>query len=419
MNKSKIAVAVAMVAAAASSGVMAQNVTFYGRANLGFDQYQAGGASAGDASSISARSRVYDSGSRFGIRVNEDLGGGLRAFVTCETGMNIDRPGQLGQSAVNANSATNDFCSREGHVGIGNNALELRLGYQNVYWTHGELNQTGANFLGADVLGAFYASGAGAGVAVFSRQRNTILVQANQGLGPLFSGSHVWYSTEGGENRGSTAATTAGQNTNTSTTQAPRSYGFKLNFNDGPLVGMVDYAKQDDATGRADLATNYDHVSWKAAAGYKYAPGSIVSVTYWDFSRTYSLAASKLWAIATALQGPSAAADVRGDRVQRGYGLNVQHNLGNGLAVYGQYAVMADAKANTGLGTQSIADTGATAWMVGARKDLSKRTGIYGATMMIKNEANNSMNFAAGGYSPTSARGADPVVTQVGIMHNF
>jgi len=51
--------------------------------------------------------------------VNEDLGGGMRAFAAYEFGMNFDT-GTGNTQAGTANSAAGFNGSRESHIGLGN-----------------------------------------------------------------------------------------------------------------------------------------------------------------------------------------------------------------------------------------------------------------------------------------------------------
>lgn len=409
MKKSLIAIAALTAAAGASA-----QVTLYGRANLVVDSYSATGATAGVASDIAGRTRVIDSGSRFGLRVNEDIGGGARAFVVCETGINVDNGGANGQSGV-ANTSANTFCSREGHIGYGNKAWETRIGRQNVFWTHGELNQTGANFLGADVQGAFQSASSGMSFGAASRLDNTILFQLNQGMAGSFAGTHVYYSTTAGEHKGVTAATstTTIATNGTATNAAGSTMGFKLNFSQGPWVAMADYAKVADSSNNAASATNFDRTSMKGGVGFKYAKQSLVSATIFEHETAFTLAASKI--AAPTSYGPTAT--VTGDRKQSGWVLNLVHDLGGGLFAYAQYAKMGNAKGANGA---AVTETGATGMLIGVRKNLSARTGVYAAAMQISNERNNSINFTGGAYAPgVSQLGADPKVIQVGMMHNF
>jgi predicted porin len=400
MKKSLIA-----LAALAATGAFAQStVTIYGRANVDVSNYAATGATAGAAADLVGRTRVADSGSRFGFRVNEDLGGGLRAFVVCETGINIDNGGANGQGvgAANAvNASANFFCSREGHIGIGNATAELRLGRQNVWWSHGELNQTGANFTSFDAIGGMYAPSSGMSAATISRESNVILVHAGSALG-AFAGSQAYYSVNAQE------AATSG----TASPNKGSIMGFKLNYSAGPMVAMLDYAAGKNSANNSTSATDFDSNSTKVGVGYKYAAGSIASFTWFKHERTYNLAASNT-AAPTII---NLAAGVTGGREQSGWAINLQHKMGQ-VGLFGQYGVYGDAKNSAGA---TVANTAAKGIMVGARYDLSKRTAVYGAFAKLTNESANALNFSGGAYaSGNSAVGADPRVMGVGVMHNF
>ena len=396
------------LAALAATGAFAQSsVTIYGRANVDVSSYSATGATAGAASDLVSRTRVADSGSRFGFRVNEDLGGGLRAFVVCETGINIDNGGANGQgvgAASPVNTSANFFCSREGHVGVGNATVELRLGRQNVWWSHGELNQTGANFTSFDAIGGMYAPSSGMSAATISRESNVILLQAGSALG-AFAGSQAYYSVNPQE--GATNGTAAG------TPNKGSIMGFKLNYSQGPIVAMLDYAAGKNSANNSTAATDFDSNSTKAGVGYKYAAGSIASFTWWKHERSYNLAASNT-AAPTII---NLAAGVTGSREQSGWGINLQHALNNEIALYAQYGKMGEAKNSAGV---SVAGSDVKGIMVGARYNLSKRTAVYGAYAKVTNGITNALNFSGGAYaSGNSAVGADPKVLGVGIMHNF
>ena len=408
---------VALAALAATSAFAQSSVEIYGRANVDVSNYSATGSGTA-ANDLVSRTRVADSGSRIGLRINEDLGGGMRAFSVIETGINLDNADPAGQGvgvASGAASATNTavghFGTREAHVGIGNTAYELRLGRQNIFWGHGELNQTGANFVSGDVIGAFTAPGSGFSAAVASRQNNTILLQLNKDslLGANFAGSQIYHSVNGGE-----AATSAAAAPNKSSLT-----GFKINYNMGPYVAQLDTATAKNAgnaaanANDASNAGNFDAKSTKWGIGYKYAQGSIISLSLFEHERTYNLAASNT----AAPNIVNVVGTATGSRKQSGNGINLVHNLGDGLTAYAQMAKFGKATNSAGA---DVANSGAKAYMVGIRKDLSKRTGVYAWTGKITNESANAVNWNGGSYaSGNSAAGADPKVTAIGIMHNF
>jgi len=103
---SAVAVAVAAALAASSSAVFAQTsgtqVTLYGVVDANVQVLDG-------ASTVTRVQSGGLQGSRFGLRGTEDLGGGLRAFFTLESGINLDE-GTNGQGA---------FWGRQAFVGLG------------------------------------------------------------------------------------------------------------------------------------------------------------------------------------------------------------------------------------------------------------------------------------------------------------
>ena len=96
MKKTLIAMAVMSVA-----GATFAQATLYGRidASLGSRTVQTAGAAVGAAEAGTNISSGVNSGSRWGLRGTEDLGGGLKANFTLESGYNIDT-GTSGQGGA-------------------------------------------------------------------------------------------------------------------------------------------------------------------------------------------------------------------------------------------------------------------------------------------------------------------------------
>jgi general bacterial porin, GBP family len=94
----KISIAVTVIAASAASAANAQSsVTLYGLIDAGIaytNDVQNGAASHGSARVALQSGNI--SGSRFGLRGAEDLGGGLKAIFVLENGFNVNN-GALGQ----------------------------------------------------------------------------------------------------------------------------------------------------------------------------------------------------------------------------------------------------------------------------------------------------------------------------------
>ena len=115
---------VAIAALAAVSSFAQSTVTLYGIVDASIGSYKSG--KPGTPTYVN-QIRVSDgtaaglSGSRIGFRVNEDLGGGLKAFATLEMGALAD----TGTSAQGASTF-----GRQSFVGLGGGFGEIRLGRQ-------------------------------------------------------------------------------------------------------------------------------------------------------------------------------------------------------------------------------------------------------------------------------------------------
>jgi len=390
---------VALAALAISGTVMAQ-ATIYGRLSTAFDTWSATGATTTPATNdLNKRSRMYDNGSRFGLRIAEDLGGGLRAFGNCETGINLDNASNLTQSGA-VNTGVDGFCSREGHVGLGNNSVELRMGRQNVYWGDG-IQDVGANHMVFGGVGVFTAASSGFVTAPVARQENTFQLVAGKDMG-AFAGSSAWWSALNVAERGTVNPT-------------GDAMGATLKYNTGNWLSQVDYAKVTNSTGDATLTTNRNNTGMKIGAGYMYAPGSKVTVHWAQMTREFTDATTN----AAALAAVNAAAATGGGS-QTGTGFQIQHALGGPMTVYASIFTLGDFNHTT---RGSVSETGASSWAVGMRYNLSNRTHVFGSMSQVTNGQLNAVNMSGGGYSAAAATGMSPGVDQsstaIGILHNF
>jgi predicted porin len=399
------------IAALAAFGAQAQSfVNLTGRASMDVSTFEATGSTAGATADFKSRVRVADTSSRITFAAQEDLGAGSRAGVYCETGINIDNAAATGQAGT-ANANTSEFCSREGRLYYGNNLAEVRLGRQNVWWTQGALNQVGSRHLGSDSFTNLQNGGVG---VLGVRLENMAMVNFNGDAG-AFAGSQVYAGRIGG-----TTGEAAVANTNTNGQYA----GGKLVYTQGQIVGMFDYQTSHNnvvAAGTGATAVNaFDRSATKLGLGYKYAgaaSSSIVSAQMWNKKRT-DLTAPTTANVTIAGGSTGIITQNTGSGNDSGYGFVVEHDLGANRMVIAQYGKANNLKNVSGA---EQTDTGATAYTLGFRQALSKRTHVYTAYHVIKNDANINYNMSGGNYSSAAnvANGAQIKMLAVGMQHDF
>jgi len=403
MQKKVMALAVAgALSAPAIVLAQASNVQIYGRLNVGIDNYQATGASFNATTTASSdfksRMRVFDQGSRLGVRGTEDLGGGLKALFQIESGVSADS-GTATTQAGSANASAGTFASRDSFVGLEGGFGRVTLGRQNAWYSNGVVEQTNANYVNAGL--PFFSGTLGVTGGVTARTSNLVTYTT-----PTFGGFNVTgYWAPNSEAAGAGLDTSA------------KIYGFTGRYS-GVLNAQLDWGKNKKAT-----ATNITQVlptrpgdltGIKIGVGWPYAPGAQISVVVVDEKQEQS-----------ALSTFAAAGDVI---KQRGVGVNWEHVFGNIQALAQAYKARKatgcteSAGAAAGVSGTTCDGTDSTGYMAGAKYLLSKRTGVYVTYAKITNKANANADFQPAGYSAISGTvptGVDPRVWAIGIMHNF
>ena len=387
MNKKLMALAVAgALAAPAAAFAQASNVQIYGRANLGLDQYQATGATAGSASDLKSRTRVYDSGSRLGVRGTEDLGGGLKAVFQLESGVNFDTGSGNGQAGT-ANASTGTLASRDSWVGLEGGWGRVSFGRQSIYWVDGVIAQTGANYVNTDIpwfngtgMGRVSTGSPGAPIA---RQSNVIAYNS-----PTVAG---WNGTL--SYQPNSEAATAGANTDASV------WGATVRYN-GPLDFQYDHVETQAASGGANRQKNIGN---KIGLSWPYQPGARVSLKW---------AQTKMDDVGTVASFSTLHDDIK----QSMWGINWEHMFGN-VQLMAQWSKLQNASGCTGTGCNN---TDATGYLLAVKYHFSKRTGVYASWNQVRNGSNQIADYTAAGMSSgTVAAGADPRIIAVGIHHSF
>jgi predicted porin len=375
MQKKLMALAVAgALSAPVAAFAQASNVQIYGRANVGVDNYQAGGG----ATEVKARMRVFDQGSRLGVRGSEDLGGGLKAIFQIESGVNIDSGTGNGQSGA-ANTSTGTFASRDSYAGLEGGFGRIQMGRLALWYTNGVVEQMTANYVN---IGTPESSGALSKIGQpLVRQSNVLMYTT-----PTFGGFNV-----GGYYVPNSETAAAGADTNARITGLVANYSGVVNV-------KADWAKNKTVAG----TTPGDITGVKVGVGYPYAPGGQVSLIVINLTRDNFNAG--------------------GDKLkQRGLVATWEHVFGN-IQPLAQYARSNKATGCSGAASATTCDDSeSTSVMVGARYLLSKRTAAYVTYNKTTNKANSALDYTSAGYNAlaTIPSGADPRIWAIGLLHNF
>lgn len=388
-----IAAVVVALAAPGAAFAQASNVQIYGRANVGLDSYSATGATAGSAAEFRSRTRVFDSGSRLGLRGTEDLGNGLKAIFQIESGVNIDNGSNLGQSGA-ANGSAGALASRDSFAGLEGTWGRLKFGRQSTFWSNGVIAQTGGNYLSVEVPWFSHGGAMGRVAGVNSRQSNVTMYDSPTWGGFNFSGFY------------SPNSEAAAANTNTDA----RVWGITLRYS-GPVSVNYDFAQNDAASGGANRRKI---VGNKLGVGWSYTPGAQISLL-WVQNRNRDTAAVASFSA------------LHDNLSQSAWGVNWEHTFGNMqfLALWSKLQKVSGCSALNG-SANGCDGTDATGYTLGLRYKLSKRTATYVSWNAIKNGANqiadytgSSMSSATGGALPAGSVGADPRIWSFGVWHQF
>jgi predicted porin len=394
MQKKLLALAVASALAPAAAFAQQSTVEIYGRANLGLDTYEAKGSDvAAGANNFKSRYRIYDQGSRLGFRVNESLGGGMRAFVVMESGVNIDSGSANGQSG-SLNASTGTWASRDSYAGIGGDWGDVRFGRQSIFYSNGVILQAGANYINQAMDSAFSFSGPLASPS--GRESNVASYNS-----PTLGGFNATLAWGPGASEGS-AYTGTGQG-------KEQVYTVTGRYTGGPIRAQFDYGDRKDVGN----ISGQDRVAWKLGLGWAYAPGGQISAIFGNVkNKNIQTAINVVGAVnPVAAVGSSPNADIAI--------LGWEHMLGQWQLI-AQYAMFSKIKDLTN-------DPGATdaqGFTLAAKYFLSKRTGVYASFNQIKNKENSFYDISNGGSSSNTSstvgnHGYDPRIIAVGVMHNF
>src|SRR6218665_421692 len=304
-------------------------------------------------------------GSRIGVRGTEDLGGGLRAFFTLESGVNLD-DGTYGQNA---------FWGRQAFVGLGTPYGQVSLGRQ-----YGSIYSLSSDFSQFSNVGTGASTAVIGGFAGYEPVRGSDASGAANG-GPVRVNNSIKYET-------------------------PDYNGFKA----GALVGLGEVSGGTDGTRVADIYGRYTRGNVDAMLSYvsdkRAATGLDVP--------TISAAAAYSFGGAYRVLGGVISVDDR----------TVANADGTGYWIGGDYRVGANTfKAQY---VQSKLEHGAVdgktqALCPGYQYNLSKRTALYSSLTRFKNDGVGYAARIAGAVPAALISTGDRTVTEfvTGVRHSF
>ena len=393
----KTLIALGTLAAFAGAASAQSNVTLFGVVDQSLNNVKNG--------SVSYKIMKSDqlSSNRFGVRGEEDLGGGMKAAFWLEAGMSTEA-GAVGGNTSQANSVgagQSSFFNRRSTMSLIGSFGELRIGrdYNPQFWNtvYGDVN--GANGIGEglNLINTSLSSGA----TTFARANNGIYYFLPAGLGGLYG--HFGVSIDQAATGLASAGTNAGQTGN-----AHRS--ARIGYASGPLEVAVGF-------GRTDVCSNTSAANCPAASNPQIARGyTSGSFNVFNVMANYDMGVAKLYSFynrntfSPAKQSTyeiSAGIPVASGEFRLSYGKQDSSGL------YTPATVSSIAQLNQSTGTSTLFGTSYV-------HNLSKRSMVYVGYGRISNSGNAAFRvLSAAGEASTSAIGTTSTGMNVGVRHAF
>ena len=393
MKKSLLALA---VFGAFSGAAFAQsNVQLYGIIDLGVTHFTGlqPASGTGTASSTGLSSGVQ-SGSRIGVKGTEDLGGGLKAFFTAETGFcaagtNQDQPvTNATGTAFSTSVSSNGFCTaggfmqRQAFAGLAGNFGSLSLGRQ---YTPAFFNEANIDPFGFGLTGTISNLSLVGHSALLPAYA---LARANQSVAyvtPNLSGftGTVAYSFAPGGAGTVPAASGFGSN-------VPRGMALNGQYANGPIMAGLNYTRVTNVYANpTSLVNDGAFKMWQAYGSYDFGIAKLAGI-YEKASADYYTGNNTYWMLgATFPVGPGAI-----------------------LASYGQN------KNDVTVGGSTPAGT-AKQYAIGYTYSLSKRTNLYTSYAHISNDVGTAFTVGSStdGFAGVAGQGSSGFA--LGIRHQF
>jgi len=313
MKKNLIALAILAASGVASAQ---SSVTVYGIADVWF------GSTKNEAAVNPARQTMIGSGgvsgSRFGFKGTEDLGGGLKANFLLEQGFSIDT-GATGSTYLPPSKApVSQAFSRESYVGLSGSFGEVRLG--KTYTPFDDISA--ATTPGFDSALSPSANGVWLSTGYNANPANTMYYAS-----PSFSGFSGAVSYSFGEDK-------------TAALKASSTASFNVKYQGGPVyAGLAYQVDKDPATfGNSfkvkftRLNGSYDLGMVKLLAGYGRVAAASARTTEWQIGADFPVTSALTLSGGYARSKDNA---VLGNTKRSGLGLAASYSLSKRTSVYG------------------------------------------------------------------------------------
>ena len=387
MNKKLIAVAVAGVLAAPA--VMADNsVTIYGVADVGLEQVEAKGATAGAASDVAGKSRVTSNSSYIGFKGQEELGGGLKAIWQIEQAIDIDDGG--------GSTKTNGFATRDSFVGLSSAAAGKVIMGRITTPTRAVASKLdvfpGQAGIGADtaILGNTGQANKQGDLAFDTRKQNSVGFESAKIAGMTLSAAYI-------------------ANENRTNSNNPWGWGAGLTGGWGPVTAMFAYEEHRGADGLN--GNNMTAASAHGSLDTNYRIGLGFSQSGLTLNAIYEM---------MELRGGNATAMGAGvtELSRDAFWIGGKYAMGKHefrLA----YAMALAADQTKDFETTEVKDSEAQQISVGYGYNFTKRTQVYGVYSTVENDAGAAFDFGPSKSKTNAAAGADPEGFSIGVRHLF
>ncbi|MGK2900767.1 MAG: porin [Burkholderiaceae bacterium] len=301
--------------------------------------------------------------SRIGFRGREDLGGGLAATFKLEATVTADRGGPLGAASSGTTvAAANAFFRRGATVGLSGGFGDITLGRD---YTAGILNQAATLVaLTTGINEGFAGAVLGQGIGSDFWNNNQIRYVTPRMAGLQFTGAMSAGETNVGNRAGST-------------------FGFDLNYDQGPLRLDATYQKDYGATG-ADVGK---------------------SIYWYMLSGAYKFGGFRVTAGYDRVSNPKNAVTGGGFKDSKLMTVGLAYSLTPLMTLAGQYYQVKDL----------VTDKNTKQYLLEVKYSLSKRTSVY-----------TKFNHVSAGTIPVSPIYLAPSLTNgsanalmAGVQHSF